>query len=247
MSLTAMNPPDGEIGRARLEKPAAGEKETVLFAWSGGKDSALALHAVQQAGQYEVAALLTTVTEGYERVSIHGVRRELLEAQAAALGYPLEVVYIPQKSSNEVYEQRMRRALARFKEKGITRNVFGDIFLEEVRAYREKNLGQIGMRGVFPLWGEPTRALAGRFIAAGFRAVLTCVDTQTLDGEYAGREYDNALIESLPPQVDPCGENGEFHTFVYAGPIFNRALQIRRGESVLREGRFQYCDLQPGG
>lgn len=235
----AINAPDGQA--------SVGGREPVLFAWSGGKDSALALHTVQQAGEYEVAALLTTVTEGYERVSIHGVRRELLAAQAATLGYPLEVVYIPQKSSNEIYEQRMLRSLERYKAQGLTRNVFGDIFLEDVRAYREENLSQVGMRGVFPLWGQPTSVLAKRFIEVGFKAVLTCVDTEALDGAFAGREYDRALLEDLPEAVDPCGENGEFHTFVYAGPIFKRDLQIRRGQRVMREGRFSYCDLHLGG
>lgn len=239
MSEAEINARDGEVGE--------GGREPVLFAWSGGKDSALALHTVQQAGEYEVAALLTTVTEGYERVSIHGVRRELLAAQANALGYPLEVVYIPQKSSNEVYEQRMLRGLERYKAQGLTRNVFGDIFLEDVRAYREEKLCQVGMSGVFPLWGQQTSGLAERFINEGFKAVLTCVDTQALDGEFAGREYDRALLEDLPETVDPCGENGEFHTFVYAGPILKRDLRIRRGERVLREGRFRYCDLHLGG
>lgn len=207
----------------------------------------MALHALRQAGEYRIAALLTTVTEGYERVSIHGVRRELLAAQAAALGHPLEVVYIPQKSSNEEYEQRMRRALERHAAHGVTGNVFGDIFLEDVRAYREDNLHLVGMRGIFPLWGQRTDILAGRFLDAGFKAVLTCVDTRMLDGAFAGREYDRALLEDLPETVDPCGENGEFHTFVYAGPIFDRDLQVRRGERVLREGRFNYCDLHLGG
>lgn len=232
-----------EPEKTSLPASAKGEKEPVLFGWSGGKDCALALHEVRQSGQYEVAALLTTVTEGYERISIHGVRRELLDAQAAALGIPLEVVYIPQKSSNTEYEQRMLNVLERYKAQGLTKNVFGDIFLEDVRAYREKNLGQIGMSGIFPLWGGDTGALAERFIAEGFRATLTCVDTQALDGAYAGREYDRALIQSLPEAVDPCGENGEFHTFVYDGPIFKHPLHIARGDIVLREGRFSYCDL----
>jgi len=215
----------------------------VLVAWSGGKDSALALHAIQQDHTTEVAALLTTVTEGYDRISMHGVRRELLEMQARALGYPLEVVLIPQSCTGEVYGARMRRVLETWTQKGVTGVVFGDLFLEDIRAYRERNLRQVGMKGVFPLWGCDTAELARRFIALGFRAIVTCVDGQALDGEYAGRELDERFLRDLPAGVDPCGENGEFHTFVYDGPIFHERIDVVRGEIVLREGRFTFCDL----
>ncbi|MBI4397461.1 MAG: adenine nucleotide alpha hydrolase [Elusimicrobia bacterium] len=220
-------------------------KERVLFSWSGGKDSALALHEVLQSAQYDVAGLLTTVTTEYDRISIHGVRRALLREQAESLGIPIQEVEIPPKTSNEDYEAQWEAALRRWKtrEPGFRTVVFGDIFLEDVRAYREKQLARMGLRGIFPLWGKDTRELAGRFQSLGFKAVLVCVDTTLLPPALAGREYDHALIQDLPPGADPCGEKGEFHTFVYDGPIFTRPIPHTRGERVLREGRFMYCDL----
>jgi uncharacterized protein (TIGR00290 family) len=218
--------------------------EKVLFSWSSGKDSALALYELQRNKDYEIIALLTTVTAGYERISMHGVRRELLEQQAAALGYPLTEIVIPQKATNEEYEDQMRRALAGYQEKGVNCVAFGDIFLEDLRAYREKNLAQVGMRGIFPLWKRDTRELVHELGRLGFKAIITCVDTQALGKEYAGREINEKFLEGLPEKVDPCGENGEFHTFVYDGPNFSSRIAIAPGEKVLREDRFYYCDLK---
>jgi len=217
-------------------------KERILFCWSGGKDSALALAEVLRAGDGQVAALLTTVTEDYDRISMHGVRRVLLEAQAAALDLPLHMVRIPAGCSNEIYEARMQQTLEGFLAQGVRRVAFGDLFLQDLREYRERNLARVGMQAIFPVWGQDTAALARRFIAQGFRAVLVCVDPRKLDASFAGREFDAALLADLPPGVDPCGENGEFHTFVYDAPIFRQPITIARGEVVLREG-FAFCDL----
>jgi uncharacterized protein (TIGR00290 family) len=219
--------------------------ETVLFAWSGGKDSALALHEILRNKECDVSALLTTITHGYERISMHGVRRELLEAQAKSLGYFLEVVRIPNLCKNEEYEARMKERLERWSARGVTGVVFGDVFLEDLRAYRERNLNRIGMKGLFPLWGANTVKLALRFIDLGFKAIVTCVDGKVLRGEYVGREYDRQFLTDLPPGVDPCGENGEFHTFVYDGPIFQEKVEVAKGEVVLRDNRFYFCDLLP--
>jgi len=174
---------------------------------------------------------------------MHGVRRELLVAQAEALGYPLEEVHIPPQCTNETYEQRMQEALEKYHEAGVTHTIFGDLFLAEVRAYREERLSRIGMQAIFPLWGRSTGDLARQFGQLGFRAVVVCVDTTLLSSTFAGREYDEEFLRDLPETVDPCGENGEFHTFVYAGPIFHQPFPIERGEKVLREERFYYCDL----
>jgi uncharacterized protein (TIGR00290 family) len=217
----------------------------ILFAWSGGKDSALALHGIRQSGQYEVAALLTTVTEGYDRISMHGVRRALLEAQAESLRLPLEEVLISRNSSNAEYESKMRAALEKYRMQDISAVAFGDIFLEDVRKYREENLAKAGMRGVFPLWKRDTAELAREFVRLGFRAVVTCVDTKALGAEFAGRLLDERFFADLPAGVDPCGENGEYHSFVFGGPIFSREIRFTRGETVLREERFFYCDIIP--
>ncbi len=219
--------------------------EKVLCSWSGGKDSAMALHDVLRRPEYEVVALLTTVTEDYDRISMHGVRRSLLKQQAESLGLPLEEVGISKRSSNEEYEEKMGAVLNRYKGTGITSVVFGDIFLEDLRQYRENNLAKLGMKGIFPLWKQETHELVQRFIQSGFRAVIVCVDTQALDGKFAGREIDEAFVRELPATVDVCGENGEFHSFVYAGPIFKRRIPHTLGEVVLREERFCYCDLTP--
>ena len=221
-------------------------KDRVLLSWSGGKDSALALHELQQAGHFEVAALLTTITEGHDRISMHGVRRTLLAQQAGRLGYPLEEIAIPQNCTNEVYEQRMEQALEKGRRKGIIGAAFGDLFLEEVRAYRQERMRRIGMQSIFPLWGRHTAEVAREFVTLGFRAVVVCVDTELLSREYAGREYNEDFVKDLPAEVDPCGENGEFHTFVYDGPIFSLPVQVQRGEKVLRDNRFCYCDLLCG-
>ncbi len=211
------------------------------LAWSGGKDSALALWALRQVGA-EPAALMTTVTDDYGRVSMHGVRRELLRRQAAATGLPLVEVRIPAGCTNDVYEARMAGAFASAELAPVEEVAFGDLFLEDIRAYRESRLATAGRRARFPLWGIDTAALALRFLAAGFRAVVVCVDPRALDPSFAGREYDDAMLADLPAGVDPCGENGEFHTFVTAGPVFAAPISYRRGEVVERDG-FVFADL----
>ena len=210
----------------------------------------MALWEIERAGQYEVAGLLSTVTSDYERISMHGVRRELLEKQVEATGYPLEKVFITANGDNAQYEARMREVLERYRDEGVRKVAFGDLFLEEVRKYREDNLLKVDMEAIFPLWGRPTGELARGFIDAGFKAVITCVDSQLLDGGFVGRDFDSEFLADLPTGVDPCGENGEFHSFVYAGPIFNNfnnngAIGFSRGEIVVREGRFHFCDLVP--
>lgn len=220
-------------------------KEKMLFAWSSGKDSARALHEIRQAGRYDVVSLLTTVTEGYERISMHGVRISLVEQQSEAIGLPLKKVYIPIESSNENYETAMRDALVRYKAQGVTGVAFGDLFLEDLKAYREKKLAEVGMTAVFPLWKRDTGELARSFMAQGFRAVITCVDSQVLGGEFSGRLYDEQFLSDLPPHVDPCGENGEFHSFVFDGPLFRKPVRFQKGEIVVRENRFYFCELLP--
>ena len=217
--------------------------EKVLFAWSGGKDSGMALYEVLKSRKYDVAALLTTVTQDYDRISMHGVRRVLLEQQAALLDLPLETVLISKRSSNEEYEAKMKEAMIRYKQEGITSVVFGDIFLEDLKKYREDNLAKVGLKGVFPIWKRVTRELAATFIDLGFRAVITCVDSKFLDKSFAGRAFDKQFLSDLPSGIDPCGENGEFHSFVYDGPIFSRGITFEKGQVVLRDNRFYYCDL----
>lgn len=215
----------------------------VLFCWSGGKDSAMALRALQQQGQLRVASLLTTVTEGYERISMHGVRRSLLARQAESLGLPLHEVKIPPECVNPVYEARMRDALLQEKRNGVGHVAFGDIFLQDLREYRERNLAQVEMTAIFPIWKRDTRELASEFCSNGFRAIAVCIDSKKLSREFAGRELDESFFRDLPAGVDPCGENGEFHTFVYDGPIFASAIAVERGEVVERDG-FYFCDLK---
>jgi uncharacterized protein (TIGR00290 family) len=219
--------------------------ERVIVGWSGGKDSAYALHEILHDGRYEVAGLLTTVTAGYDRISMHGVRRSLLHQQAAALGLRLWEAAIPIQASNQDYEKEMGATLAKVRSQfpDVSSCVFGDLFLEDIRAYRERMLGQIGMRGIFPLWRRDTAVLAREFLRLGFKAIVVCVDTAALSQQFAGMEFDEGLLGSLPAGVDPCGENGEMHTFVYDGPIFAKPIAHRKGEVVLRESRFAYCDL----
>ena len=219
--------------------------EPILFCWSGGKDSAMALHALLQQTGVRVAALLTTVTEGYDRISMHGVRRELLHRQAACIGLPLHEVPIPQQCVNPVYEARMEEAMRHYLAMGIRRVAFGDIFLDDLRMYREKNLARLGMEAIFPLWKRDTRELIHSFHAAGFRAVTACVDPRVLHSSFAGRELDQSFFSDLPSSVDPCGENGEFHTFVFDGPIFSRPVEFTSGAVVERDS-FVFCDLLPG-
>ncbi len=217
----------------------------VLVAWSGGKDSALALREIVGDGGYRVAALVTTVTGEYDRISMHGVRRTLLRRQAESLGLPLEEVVISPGASNDEYEATMEAALGALRARvpRLDTVVFGDLFLADIRAYRERMLARMGMRGLFPLWLRDTRALAHEFVRLGYRAVLVCVDSAALAGEFAGREFDAALLRDLPRMVDPCGENGEFHTFVYAGPGLRQPVRHERGPVVVRDGRWVYCDL----
>jgi uncharacterized protein (TIGR00290 family) len=218
--------------------------EAVVVSWSGGKDSALALDAVVRGGEFRVASLLTTVAEGLERVQIQNVRRELIERQAEALGLPLRRVYIRKGASNVEYEERLAAALAEFKEAGVRRVVFGDLFLEDIREYRGRLLARLSMEGLYPIWGRDTRALLEEFVGRGFKAVVTSIDARVLDESFAGAEVDRALIERLPAGVDPCGENGEFHTFVYDGPLFGRPVRFARGELTTEDG-FHFRDLMP--
>ena len=221
-------------------------REPILFCWSGGKDSAMALHALLQQDDVRIAALLTTVTEGYERISMHGVRRELLWRQAESIGLPLHEVLIPPQCVNPIYEARMEEALRKFWDEGVRRVAFGDIFLEDLRAYRERNLAKVGMTAIFPIWKRETRDLAREFCEQGFRAVTACVDGKALDRSFAGREFNEAFFRDLPESADPCGENGEFHTFVFDGPVFREPVRWTKGEVVERDG-FCFCDLIPEG
>jgi uncharacterized protein (TIGR00290 family) len=219
--------------------------ENVLFTWSSGKDSALALYELNQNPQYKVAALLTTVTEDYQRISMHGVREILLDMQTKSLGLPVEKIYITKSATNEDYEANMKRTLARYQRQGVSEVVFGDIFLEDLRQYREQNLATVGMKAIFPLWKKNTTELSRRFIRLGFKAVITCIDSQVLDKRFVGRYYDEDFLSELPPAVDPCGENGEFHSFVFDGPLFREKVSVKTGDIVLRDNRFYFCDVIP--
>jgi uncharacterized protein (TIGR00290 family) len=221
----------------------------VALAWSGGKDSSLALASLRADPEVEVVALLTTVTRDFDRISMHGVRRTVLDAQVTAIGLPLVEATIPAAASNAIYEEAFAAALTEVRRRwpAVRHLAFGDLFLTDVRAYREALLGPLGWQPVFPLWGRDTAALARHFVGAGYRAILTCVDTTQLGPEFAGREFDTALLADLPAGVDPCGERGEFHSCVYAGPIFRRPLALRTCGRVRRDGRFEYCDVALGG
>ncbi len=217
-----------------------------IIAWSGGKDSAVALWRLQRDPRFQVVGLLTTITSGYDRISMQGVRRVLLEAQAETLGLRVYPVWIPSRCSNRVYEAEMSRVVETIQHGGVQAVAFGDLFLEDVRAYREKMLAPTGLQPLFPLWGEDTHALSRWVIANGFKATLTCVDPRVLPPGLVGRAYDEALLAELPASVDPCGENGEFHTFVHQAPNFRRSIPITLGERVERDG-FLFADLLPGG
>lgn len=219
--------------------------ENVLVSWSGGKDSAIALYEILKNQNFHISALLTTVTEDYDRISMHGVRRILLERQVASLGFPLETVLISKNASNEEYEANMGRVLAKYKAAGTTSVMFGDIFLEDLRKYREDKLAALELRGIFPIWKRDTRELARSLLALGFKAITTCVDTTMLGAQFVGRVIDEQFLSELPLGVDACGENGEYHSFVYEGPNFKERVSFTRGEIVLRENRFSYCDLIP--
>jgi uncharacterized protein (TIGR00290 family) len=216
------------------------DKEDVIVCWSGGKDSCLALEAVR--ATHEVAGLVTTLTRDFDRISMHGVRNVLLERQAEALGLPLHKVFIGKGASNDEYEAQMREAFLAFKARGITKIVFGDLFLEDIRAYRDRMLAPLGMTGLYPIWGRDTKALIEDFVARGFRTAVVCVDPARLAPSFAGRVIDKDFLSDLPRAVDPCGENGEFHTFVFDGPGFGVPVPIAFGEIVMRDG-FWFADL----
>jgi uncharacterized protein (TIGR00290 family) len=217
-------------------------RPTAWMSWSSGKDSALALHHARRSGEVEVVGLLTTVNAEFQRVAMHGVRRALLEAQAVALGLPLHVVELPWPCSNDVYEQRMSAAVGTAVEAGVEAIVFGDLFLRDVRRYREQALEGTGLWPLFPLWERPTPAVAQELLELGVRAVVSCVDTSQAPAELAGRWYDAELLAEMPPGVDPCGENGEFHTVAVDGPDFSSALPVTIGETVERDG-FLFTDV----
>jgi uncharacterized protein (TIGR00290 family) len=214
------------------------------MSWSSGKDSAFALERALRNPDLEVTSLLTTLSEAYGRVAMHGVREQLLDAQAAAIGLPLVKVMLPTPCSNEIYEERMAAALASATREGVDTVVFGDLFLADLRAYREEKLAAIGMRAEFPLWGADTRELAREMVRSGLRAVLTCIDPKKLPRSFAGRTFDDALLDALPEGVDPCGENGEFHSFTYACGAFGSPIAIDVGETVDRDG-FVFTDVRP--
>ena len=219
-----------------------GHMKRILLSWSSGKDSAWSLHVLRQRGEYEVVGLLTTFNAEADRVAMHAVRRELVERQAAAAGLALLPVGLPWPCSNEKYEALMAETCSRAVNEGVVGVAFGDLFLEEVRAYREKQMSKTGLEPIFPVWGLQTRELAREMIAAGVRAKLSCIDTGKLDRSFAGREFDEQMLAELPEGVDPCGERGEFHSFVYAGPMFDSSIAVSVGETVVRE-QFVFTDL----
>jgi uncharacterized protein (TIGR00290 family) len=214
----------------------------VLVSWSSGKDSAWLIHVLRRTGGVEIGGLLTTINEAANRVAMHAVRTELLEAQAAALGLPLRKIFIPSPCPNDVYERAMAAAVAEAVAEGFTHAAFGDLFLEDVRRYREEKLAGSGLVPMFPLFGADTATLAGEMVASGLRARITCVNPKVLDASFAGREFDAALLRDLPGSVDPCGERGEFHSFAYAGPMFSRPIPIEGGVVVERDG-YVFADL----
>ncbi len=221
------------------------KKPKAYVSWSSGKDAAWALYKARETGEFEIAGILTTVTGTFSRVSMHGVREELLDLQAEALGLPCHKVSIPWPCPNGTYEARMEEAVSALTAQGVSHMIFGDLFLEDVRAYREEKLKGTGLTPVFPLWGAETAALAREMIEGGLEAHLVCVDPRQAPKEFAGRRFDAALLEALPANVDPCGERGEFHTVVTAGPMFTKPIACRPGEVVEREG-FIYADFLPG-
>lgn len=216
--------------------------EKIILSWSGGKDSALALYELMRQDNTDIT-LLTTITDKYERISMHGIREALLEKQAESLGCCLEKVYITPESTNEEYEKKMEETMNRYKKLGVTKVAFGDIFLEDIRKYREENLKKVGMEAIFPLWGRDTKEIANTFINLGFKSIITCVDTKVLNGDFSGRLYDKNFLADLPKNINPCGENGEFHSFAFDGPIFKERINFSIGEKVLRDERFNFCDL----
>ncbi|MDH4201700.1 MAG: adenine nucleotide alpha hydrolase [Phycisphaerae bacterium] len=220
-------------------------KEPIIFCFSSGKDSSIAIHTIRQQGKYDIATLLTTITKDYDRTSMHGIRTSILARQAESLGLPLEKVFITKKSTNADYERQMQIVLQKYFDCGIRKVAFGDIFLEDLKQYRQNQLARVQMEAIFPIWKIDTTKLANDFIDAGFKARVTCVDTDVLDQTFAGRSFDRQFLADLPESIDPCGENGEFHSFVYDGPIFKTPIGHEPGETVLRDNRFCFCDMIP--
>jgi len=220
-------------------------RKKIIVSWSGGKDSALALYNIVKDEKFEVSALLTVITEDYDRVSMHGIRRIMLEKQVEYLGYFLEKILIPKNASDKEYKSQMVSTLQKYLLHGIRSIIFGDIFLEDVKKYREENLSKIDMTALFPLWKKDTFQLAKEFIKLGFKSVITCVDSKSLSKEFVGRMFDKKFLSALPSNVDPMGENGEFHSYVFDGPLFKRRVKFELGDIVLRDGRFYFCDLIP--
>ena len=218
--------------------------QKVILSWSGGKDCAMSLYELHRSKEYEVVGLLTTVTRDYDRISMHGVRRMLLEQQAESVGVPLRKILIPVNCTNEIYEQLMAEEMERLKREGITTVACGDIFLQDLKDYRERNLAKVGMKGVFPIWQRDSRELVESFIKLGFKAIVSTCDPKKISSEFCGRVIDNGFITALPQNVDPAGENGEFHSFAFDGPIFKQPVRFTVGEKVLRDG-FWFCDLVP--
>jgi uncharacterized protein (TIGR00290 family) len=216
--------------------------EKILFGWSGGKDSAYALNKLLVTKQYDIT-LLTTITEEYKRISMHGVREGLLERQAEYIGLPLVKVYINANEGNTEYEAKMQQVMHKYKSQGYNRMAFGDLFLADIRAYRESNLAKIGMEALFPLWNYPTAQMASDFIADGYKTIITCVDTRQISGAFSGRLFNTGFINELPVSADKCGENGEFHSFVFDGPIFKKPINIKTGEQMLRNEYFMFTDI----
>jgi uncharacterized protein (TIGR00290 family) len=217
-----------------------------MLSWSSGKDSAWALHVMRSDPAIEIVGLFTTINEAFDRVAMHAVRRELLEAQARACGLPLHIITIPYPCPNAIYEERMGTFVSQMKSQGVEAMAFGDLFLEDIRSYRQERLAGTGITPLFPVWGADTRALAAEMIAAGLKAHITCVDPKKLDASFASRTFDAKFIADLPDGVDPCGENGEFHTFAFSGPMFRAPISVTRGDVVERDG-FVFADLLAAG
>ena len=230
--------------QTKAEAELASTRERVLVSWSGGKDSCMALEQVLNDDRFQVLALLTTLTRESDCISMHGVRRLLLERQAESLGIPLQPVIIPRRASNQEYEAALEQALAGYREAGLAQMVFGDLFLEDIRSYREALFARLGIKPIFPLWKRDTSALIRDFISRGFRSAVTCVDSKSLPSSFAGCVIDSEFLARLPHTVDPCGENGEFHTFVFDGPLFRRPIRFTPGEVRLEDNHY-FCDLVP--
>lgn len=219
-------------------------KEKVLFSWSGGKDSALALYEVQQAGRYEVVSLITTLSGEHKRSFMNNIREQLLERQSQSMGLAMEKVFVSEKDSKKDYESQMRKILKRHLTKGVKSVVFGDIFLEDLKRQRQNNLAKLKMKAIFPLWNKETSRLAKKIIRLGFKAIITCTDSSILNNNFTGREYDENFLSELGSNIDACGENGEFHTFVYDGPIFHKKVPFTKSKVIIKNKNFHYCDLR---